>query len=101
MYFVVYLKALQKNVVIPATWIHEIDSHIEKFINNSINKNQSFLCYYTNNEAAYIDGCPKPYFLPNFCLPMVQQPNPDGSFDGCFVGKLKKFKSKNLSIILK
>lgn len=96
MYFVAYLKALHRNVVLPANWINNIDEHFEKFVNNSINSNQSFLCYFTNNEAAFIDGHPKKDFAANFGLPMVKQTNADGSFEGCFLGKLKKFKSKYL-----
>lgn len=94
MFFVAYLKELEKNVVLPATWICNIDNHMEKFVNNSINCNQSFLCYYTNNEDAFIDGCPNEEFAPNFQLPMVQHINSDSLFEGCFSAKLRKYKSK-------
>lgn len=94
MFFVAYLKVLKKNVVLPAKWICNIENHFEKFVNNSINSNQSFLCYYTNNDDAFLNDCPNEDFAPNFRLPMVQRINADGSFDGCFLAKLKKYKSK-------
>lgn len=94
MYFVVYLKTLGKNVVLPAKWIHNIDEYVEKFINNSLNSNQWFLCYYTTNGAAYIDGCPNIDFEPDFQLEIICEVNAQISFDGCFMGKLKKYKGK-------
>lgn len=96
MFFVAYLKVLGKNVVLPATWICNIENHFENFVNNSINSNQAFLCYYTTNEDAFSNGCPIDEFAPNFRLPMVQRINDDGSFDGCFLAKLRKFRSKHL-----
>lgn len=96
MYFVVYLKSLKKNVVLPATWICDIGNHFEKFMNRSINSSQWFLCYYTTNNAAFVDGCPKKDFSPDFDSPVIGEINANDSFDGCFYGKLKQFIRKNL-----
>lgn len=95
MYFVVYLDLLKKNVIIPARWINEIACHFEKFINQSINKNQWHLCYYTTNANAFINGVPDKSYEPDFSIDLVKQINSDGTFDGCFFGLLVHFKGKN------
>lgn len=94
MYFVVYLPSLKRNVVLPASWILNVEDHYEKFINLSINRSQWFLCYYTNNDAAFVDGKPDEKFEVNFKLPMIQIANTADPFNGCFLGKLKHFNSK-------
>lgn len=77
------------------TWINGIDIQMEKFVNMSLNRSQRFLIYYTTNEAAFVDGRPDPDFNPNFSK-IVTDLNADGTFDGCFLGILKRFKSKLL-----
>lgn len=95
MYFVVFLKKLKKNVILPTSWVKDADDHFEKFVNNSINRNQIFRCFYTtNNDAFGENGCPKKEIEPNFDLDFVE--NIDGEFDGCFECKLKVFKCKIL-----
>lgn len=93
MYFVVYIIKLNKHVVVPATWIKGIAKQFEKFVNSSLNRSQKFLCYYTTNEAAFIDGCPDKNFNVDFSS-MINEINQDGTFDGCFIVKLKQYKSK-------
>lgn len=95
MYFVVYLHKLNKHFVIPATWINGIENQMEKFVNVSLNKSQKFLCFYTTNDAAFIDGRPDTTFVPDFST-MVDEVNVDGSFNGCFYGNLKQYKCKYL-----
>lgn len=90
-YFVVFLRQLKKYVVLPAAWIKDIDKHYEKFVNNSLNRSQLFLCFFTSNEAAFIDGCPDNNFAIDFDSEIVDEINPDGTFNGCFLGKLKRF----------
>lgn len=97
MFFVVYLRALKKNVILPAEWILDIENHLEKFINNSINRSQKFLCYYTSNDAAFLNGCPDADFKPNFSLAMITE-NSIGAFDGCFIGKLNRFFCKYFTL---
>lgn len=98
MYFVVYLKALRKNVVLPTAWIHEIGIYFEKFMNKSINSSQWFLCYYTTNNEAFNDGCPDKDFQPDFRSAVITETNDDESFDGCFYGKLKQFKCEYFNL---
>lgn len=91
MFFVVYLLKLKKNVILPTSWVKDVDDHFEKFVNNSINRNKKFRCYYTTNMDLFEqNGCPKYDFEPDFNLDYVE--NTDGDFDGCFEGKLKVFK---------
>lgn len=93
MYFVVYLKKLNKNAILPISWIKDVENHFEKFVNNSINSSQKFQCYYTTDRNAFDEnGVPRIDLEPNFDMHYVE--NIDDEFDGCFEGKLKKFKSK-------
>lgn len=94
MYFVVYLQTLKKNVVLPAAWIQGIGDHFEKFMNRSINTSQLFLCYYTTNNDAFVNGCPNKDFVPDFDSDIITEINANQPFDGCFFGKLKQFKRK-------
>lgn len=81
-YFVVFLRELRKNVVLPSTWIKDIDKHYAKFINNSLNRSQLYLCYYTTNDEAHIDGRPNENFQADF------------NSEYCFHGKLKRYYGK-------
>lgn len=95
MYFVVRLEILKKNVVLPSAWINEIDKHFEKFVNKSLNCSQKFVCYYTTNETAFDNGRPKCEIMPDLSADLVTEINPDGSYDGCFLGKLQHFSSES------
>lgn len=97
MYFVVYLSTLKRNVILPAEWIQNVEDHFEKFMNCSINSTQRFLCYYTTKDEAFIDGKPNKDYMPDFDLAILQEVNSNESFEGCFHGKLKKFKGKFLN----
>lgn len=94
-YFVVYLTEIRKNCILPSSWIKDVDQHYEKFMNNSINSNQVFDCYFTVNPNAFDEnGCPKHDFVAKFGLPpYVLGGNAD---EGCFAGKIKKVKSRYL-----
>lgn len=95
MFFVVFLPVLKRNVVLPAAWIEKIDDHLEKFMNYSVNSSQSFRCYYTTNELAFDnEGRPKEDISPDFSLDLITKIELNDDFDGCFTGKIKKFKCK-------
>lgn len=85
---------LNKNVVVPSTWIRDIDKHFEKFVNNSLNCSQKFVCYYTTNDSVFDDGRPKHEFQPDFTVDPLTELNTDGSFDGYFQAKLQHFSSE-------
>lgn len=92
MYFIVYLEKLRKNVILPTTWIKDIDDHMEKFFNYGLNTVQQFKCFYTKNEMAFepINGLPFSSYPANFDLPL----NNLVVDEGCYTGQLKRFKSK-------
>lgn len=93
MYFIAYLVASKLHVIVPKTWIFEIDKHWEKFVNKSINRNQKHLCFYSERAGAMIDRGddikePNTSFKPDFSF---QQENefPD---EGCYIAKLIYYK---------
>lgn len=91
MYFVAHFLKSGKHVVVPKTWIHDIDVHWEKFVNNSLNRNQRFLCFYTESDEAYgEDGKPNGDFVPDFGLDV----DPDFPKNGCYTVKLTYYKGK-------
>lgn len=92
MYFIVYLENLRKNVILPKTWIKDIDDHMEKFLNYGLNTVQRFMCFYTKNELTFdpINGSPYENYPANFDLPL----NNTIDDEGFYTCQLKKFKSK-------
>lgn len=91
MFFVAHFLNNGKHIVVPKSWILSIDEHWEKFINNSINRNQKFLCFYTeNNEAQDEQGRPNCTFVPNFELEV----DPVFPMEGCYTVKLIRYKGK-------
>lgn len=87
MYFVIYLLEPKRNVIVPIKWVKDGGQYLEKFVNNVINCNQTFLCFYTKTNQALR---PNLDIVPNFgsrlnrCWPET----------GCYYGKLVKFKCK-------
>lgn len=90
-YFVVYLNILKRNVILPASWIQNIDIHYEKFINNGLNSSQTYRCFHTTNEDAFIEGRPDGEYHVDFSLRLIEEGNLE-NYEGCFLGKIKKFK---------
>lgn len=96
MYFVVHLKGTHYDVVVPKYWIKGIHHHWEKFVNNSLNKNQEFLCYF-NPNALEADGKPRGDVMPKFNR-MVDC-SVSGLIEGCYKVNLIRFKSKFILIL--
>lgn len=90
MFFEVFLTKPKKFVVVPSSWILGIDAQWEKFVNQSLNRNQKFLVFYsTRPEAIDADQRPNEDFVPDFDLRTdIDYPN-----EGCYVAKLVTFKS--------
>lgn len=86
-YFVVFLREMQKNVILPMSWIKDIENHFEKFVNNSLNRSQLFLCFYPEDAHAFVDGCPDENFEPDF------------NSEYCFIGKMKRYYGKLATIL--
>lgn len=88
MYFIVHLIKPQIDVIVPANWIKGINDQWEKFINNSLNKNQVFLCYFsTHPNALDIDGRLDSDYMPVFNRMARQYPE-----EGCYTAKLIRYK---------
>lgn len=68
-------------------WIKDVDKHFEKFVNNSLNSLQSFLCFCTTEPEAYIEDCPDENFVAEF------------KSKSCFTGKLKRCNGKLFKLI--
>lgn len=90
MYFVAYLPKIKRNIILPLNWVKDIDDHIEKFMNYGVNSSQTFLCFYTNDPAAFDGNIPQNNFVPKFNSRM----RGDLNGDGCFITKLKKYNRK-------
>lgn len=91
MFFVVYILNANTHVIIPKRWIYDIDRHWEKFINFSLNRNQTFLVFYSENtDAMDKQGRPNVDFAPDFNLGTnVAFPE-----NGCYLAKLCRFKGE-------
>lgn len=89
MYFVAYFYAHKVFVIVPKQWIRGIDDHIEKFINNGINRNQTFLCYFSA-RAINDEGRPDHDVLPVFRISV----NLHFPGDGCYYAKLMCYNGK-------
>lgn len=91
MYFVAHVLNNGTHIVVPKTWILSIDDHWEKFVNNSINRNQKFLCFYTErDEAMDEEGKPSVEYVPNFQLHV----DPQFPTEGCYLTKLVLYKGR-------
>lgn len=79
-------------VIIPKKWIQEIDENWEKFVNNSINRNQTFVVYYSEEgDAMDPNGIPNINFVPDFSfVSEVDFPR-----TGCYLAKLIRYKGMN------
>lgn len=88
MYFVVQLLNPKISLIVPKTWVKGIDGHWEKFVNRSINRNQVFLCFYSEKPEALDDTLrPNGNFVPNF--DEMGENFPDA---GCYHAKLLWYK---------
>lgn len=97
MYFVVHLKNTPYDLIVPKNWIKGIDDHWEKFVNNSLNKNQEFLCYFDPN-ALEIDGQPRnDTIVPKFHE--MANLSGEGLVEGCYKVNLVRFRSKFIAIL--
>lgn len=92
MYFVVFLPPLKKRVIIPAKWIFDVGEQLEKFINNGLNSNQWFLCYYSSKPEVFYDNHePNENYIPDFTIDSIMDVNAGEDFDGVFFGLLVFF----------
>lgn len=92
MFYVVYLTKPRKNVIIPASWIDANYKQFDKFMNNGVNKNQQFRCYFNGEFYDHDDGVPTSY-NPEFDKFKID----DAVFpaEGYYIGKIVKFKCES------
>lgn len=91
MFFICFLKTPKRHVVVPITWIENIDMHWEKFINESINRNQKFKVFYSQEPNAVDDfNRPDPSFEPNYQLQM----DPEFPETACYTANLVGYRGK-------
>lgn len=95
MFFIAYFIDAKVHVIVPKTWVFEIDKHWEKFVNRSINRNQKFLCFYSEESDAtiYREGLgyePNGNFIADFSLPKIK----DFPRKGLYEANLFHFKCK-------
>lgn len=78
-----------KYEVVPANWIKNIELHIEKFLNNSLNSSQKHICYWNNSSTTRDHiGNLRLDFPPDFDAPFPSE----FPATGCYVCYLKKAK---------
>lgn len=103
MYFIAYFDVPKLHVIIPKTWIMEVDKHWEKFVNNSINRNQKHLCFYSERPGAMIDREddekePDTNYVPDFTLDRCNI----FPTEGCYTANLVTYKGlkKHIPIVI-
>lgn len=102
MYYVAFFKDYKKNKIVPKQWIKDIKLHKEKFINNSLNSSQTFICFYTNNAAAFDDdGVPIGNFVPNFNAPLRCNFQEGDLLNGLYRIQLKAYKGNKNEFSIK
>lgn len=67
MYFVAKILSSNTIVVVPKKWVFGIENHWERMVNNGINKNNSFLCFYSEKpDALDAQGRPNEEYIPDW-----------------------------------
>lgn len=95
MYFVVFIIQTRRHVIVPHSWIKEINFHAENIINNGINHNRKFMVFWTDNPEAFIGQRPLRNYAPNV-FASTTSIFPDEGWYSCYI---KRFKCKCLIII--
>lgn len=61
-----YIRSIKRNRVVPHQWIKDVSQHLESFINNGLNNNQTSSVFWTDRTDAFDEnGKPKHLFKPN------------------------------------
>ena len=67
MYFIAKILQLKSYVIIPKTWVREIEKEWEIFVNNGLNKNKKFDCFHSSDQHVFDDeGRPNDKFIPDW-----------------------------------
>lgn len=91
MFYVVYFFKQQQHVVIPMEWIRENEASLELFVNESLNNNHVYYCFWSERGEAFKEnGEPNSEFAPRFEMGLAN----NFPMEGCYLGKLIHFFSK-------
>lgn len=97
MYFIVYLIRQKQNVIFPITWVRENEKNLENFVNDGLNSNHTYYCFWSHNDGAIKENVePNAAYSPRFNIGLENTfPN-----EGCYLGKIIHFcsKFKNIEI---
>lgn len=92
MYFIVRLKRAHQRLIVPHSWILDINKHVEKFMNNGLNKNQTFVVFWTGNSAAFDENdVPRAEFKPKLNGNRAAQFPDEGLYDCNIMSCRSKF----------
>lgn len=97
MYFVVFLMSPRVYVTIPENWIKDFDRHNEKFLNQGINANQTYVCYYTKNANAKNENGT---ILLNFTPDFDTNFEPTFPSTGCYLCRIVKARCNICSFVI-
>lgn len=88
MFFAVHIISARKKAVVPSHWIKDVETQLPKYINNSINRAQVVMVYYSQPAIdAMRRGEPAIHFQPNFRFSPLNAEFPNM---GCYIAKLCK-----------
>lgn len=91
MYFVVFFVGIRENRTVPHAWIRNVNDYIESFINNGLNRNRLYFCFWTDHPDAFDDnGTPRATYKINHQA-SVRNDFPHEGFYRCHI---KKFHCK-------
>lgn len=94
MYFVVFIHVSKEYHIIPSTWVDEINTNWQKFVNNGLNSNQKYTFFYSERQDALNDkGEPNIDYVPNFTREIRLFPE-----EGCYYGNIVKYFGKRISL---
>lgn len=96
MFFIVFILGARRNVIVPHSWINDIDSHIEFFINNGVVSNRKFKSFWSDEqEAMDADGIPLASYMPiRFDTCAMRRREFKFPEQGWYDCKIRRFKSK-------
>lgn len=83
----VIIESIKKKIVIPETWIYDINE--EKLKNYGVNRNQKVLIYWSTS-AIDANGCPIDTHQPNFLAPACGQ-FPPADDEACYIAYVNRY----------
>ncbi|XP_055308607.1 uncharacterized protein LOC129572629 [Sitodiplosis mosellana] len=88
MYFIVFIIQTKEHVIVPHSWIKEINAHAENFINYGIHSNRKFMVFWTDKQEAFRDGHPLSSYEPNV-LASTSSVFPNEGWYACYIKRFQ------------